>query len=93
MRSLLDSSPLLRKPLVVVENDGPELPAEKPVHEGVDHRIAVADPQDGCVQHGRGGQLQKARQRHPDEEGQPADEEDTDHDAHRGGGTVREKTS
>lgn len=60
----------------------PDLLAEHPVDDRVDGRVPVADPQDGRVDPVRRVQLQKGRQGHPDEEGEPTDDESTHHDAH-----------
>ncbi len=64
--AIRESSSLLRLELLVVpEDDSPELPAEEAVHEGVDHGVAVSDPQDDGIGQGRRVQLQKTGQGHP----------------------------
>jgi len=64
-----------------VQNGSSKLSAEDSVDEGVDGGVDVADPEDDVVDERGRVQLQQACQRHPDEEGEPRDQEDTDHDA------------
>lgn len=62
----LSSSSSLGEPLVVLEDDAAELPAEEAVDEGVDDGVPVPDPEDGGVQQRGRVQLQQTRQGHPD---------------------------
>ena len=66
----------------------PELSVENAIDEWVDGRVTVAHPQYDIVKEGRCVQLQQGGQRHPDEKGQPADQEGP-HDDPEGGGRSR----
>ncbi len=64
-----------------MQNGSSKLSAEDSVDEGVDGGVYVADPENDVVDERGRVQLKQARQRHPDEEWEPRDQEDTDHDA------------